>query len=80
LGVYLCKSRVYDVVQTAEKVPRLQRQEVFAEIKTPAMGGDVTSVKCNGEWLHLGLTVDDTTGLVLTVDELSGKDAETFKE
>jgi hypothetical protein len=60
---------VYDVVQAAEKVSRLQRQEVFAQIKTPAMGGDVTSVKCNGEWLHLGLTVDDTTGLVLTVDE-----------
>jgi hypothetical protein len=57
LGVYLCKSRVYDVVQAAEKVSGLQRQEVFVEIRTPAMGGDVTSVKCNGEWLHLGLTV-----------------------
>ncbi|NIN68506.1 MAG: hypothetical protein GTO63_28125, partial [Anaerolineae bacterium] len=55
LGVYMCKSRVYDAVQAAaEKVPGLKRQEVFAEIKTPAMGGDVTSVKCNGEWLHLG--------------------------
>jgi hypothetical protein len=28
----------------------------------------------------LGLSVDDTTGLVLTVDELSGEDAETLKE
>jgi hypothetical protein len=37
-------------------------------------------VKCNGEWLPLGLTVDDTTGLVLTVDELSAEDAETLKE
>jgi hypothetical protein len=27
-----------------------------------------------------GADGDDTTGLVLTVDELSGKDAETLKE
>jgi hypothetical protein len=37
-------------------------------------------VKCNGEWLPLGLAVDDTTGLVLTVDELGAEDAETLKE
>jgi hypothetical protein len=43
------------------------------------MGGDLTSVKCNGEWLHLGLTVDDTTGLVLTIDELPAEDAETIQ-
>jgi len=36
-------------------------------------------VKCNGRWLPLGLTVDDTTGLVLTIDELSGEDAATLK-
>jgi hypothetical protein len=24
------------------------------------LGSDLTSVKCNGEWLHLGLTVYDT--------------------
>jgi hypothetical protein len=66
LGAYLCQSRVYDAVRAAaEKVPGLKRQEVFAEVKAPAMGGDVTSVKCNGERLHLGLTVDDNIGLVL---------------
>jgi hypothetical protein len=44
LGGYLCKSRVCDVVQVAaEKIPGLKRQEAFAEIRTPAMGGDVTS-------------------------------------
>jgi hypothetical protein len=61
-------------------VPGMKRKEVFAGIRTPAVGSDLTSVKCNGEWLHLGLTVDDTTGLVLTVDELSAEDAETLKE
>lgn len=80
LGVYLCKSRVYDVVQAAaERVPGLKREAVFEGLRTPAVGGDITSVKCNGRWLPLGLTVDDTTGLVLTIDELSGEDAETLK-
>jgi transposase-like protein len=81
LGVYMSKSSVYEAVQAAaEKVPGLKRNEVFAGLRTPALGGDLTSVKCNGEWLPLGLAVDDTTGLVLTVDELSAEDAETLKE
>jgi len=81
LGVYMSKTSVYEAVQAAaEKVPGMKRNEVFARLQTPALGGDLTSVKCNGEWLPLGLAVDDTTGLVLTVDELSAEDAETLKE
>ena len=81
LGVYMSKTSVYEAVQAAaEKVPGLKRDEVFAGLRTPALGGDLTSVKCSGEWLPLGLTVDDTTGLVLTVDELPAEDAETLKE
>jgi len=80
LGVYLCKTSVYEAVQAvAEKVPGLKRKQVFAGLRTPALGSDVTSVKCNGAWLHLGLTVDDTTGLVLTIDELSAEDTETIQ-
>ena len=80
LGVYMSKTSVYEAVQAAaERVPGLKRREVFAGVQTPAMGGDVTSVKRKGEWLPLGLTVDDTTGLVLTVDDLSGEDAETLQ-
>jgi hypothetical protein len=76
----MSKTSVYAEVQAAaEKVPGLKRNEVFARLRTPALGGDLTSVKCNGEWLPLGLAVDDTTGLVLTVDELSAEDAETLK-
>ncbi len=64
LGVYMCKSRVYDAVQAAaERVPGLKREKVFERIRTPALGGDVTSVKVKGKWFPLGLTVDDTTGL-----------------
>lgn len=80
LGVYMAKSSIYEAVQAvAEKVPGLKQREVFGGIRTPAVGGDLTSVKCFGEWLHLGLAVDDTTGLVLTVDELPMEDAETLK-
>jgi transposase-like protein len=80
LGVYMARSSVYAAVQAAaEKVPGMKRGEVFAGIRTPALGGDVTSVKCKGEWLPLGLSVDDTTGLVLTVDQLTAEDADTLK-
>jgi hypothetical protein len=81
LGAYMCKSRVYDAVQAAaERVPGLKREAVFAGLKTPALGGDLTSVKVKGEWLALGLTVDDISGLVLTIDSLGGEDAQTLRE
>lgn len=35
--------------------------------------------RCAGRWLPLGLTVDPLTGLVLTIDELTGEDAQTLK-
>ena len=80
LGCYMCKSRVYDAVQAAaERVPGLRREAVFGGLRTPALGGDVTSVRCNGRWLPLGLTVDDITGMVLTIDALTGEDTETLK-
>jgi len=81
LGVYLCKSRVYDAVQAvAEGVPGLKRTQVFAGVQTPALGSDLTSVKVNGQWLSLGLTVDDLSGMVVTVDGLTGEDAQTLRE
>jgi hypothetical protein len=81
LGIYMCKSRVYDAVQAAaERVPGMKRDQVFERVRTPALGGDVTSVKVKGQWYPLGLTVDDTSGLVLTVEGLSGEDAATLEE
>jgi hypothetical protein len=77
----MAKSSIYEAVQAAaEKAPGLERGEVFGGMRTPAVGGALTFVKCFGEWLHLGLAVDDRTGLVLTVDELPAEDAETLKE
>lgn len=81
LGAYLCKSRVYAAVQAAaERVPGLQRHQVFEGIRTPALGGDLTSVKCQGRWLTLGLTVDALSGLVLSVDQVCGEDARTLQD
>jgi hypothetical protein len=80
LGVYLAKSSIYEAVQAAaEKVPGLKREQVLSQVKRPVLGADVTSVKCKGQWLPLGLSVDDLTGVVLTVDQLSAEDAATLK-
>src|SRR5712692_523748 len=80
LGVPLSKTRVYEIVQaTAARIPDLKRDQVFQGMKTKALGGDLTSVKCAGQWLHLGLSVDALTGLVLTIDELAAEDAQALK-
>src|SRR6266699_2918525 len=80
LGVPLSKTEVYETVQAAAaRVPGLKREQVFEGRKTAALGGDLTSVKCQGQWLHLGLSVDALSGLVLTVDELSAEDAQALK-
>jgi transposase-like protein len=80
LGVPLSKTEVYNTVQDASKrVPGMKREQVFAGVKTKAVGGDLTSVKCAGHWLHLGLSVDAISGLVLTIDELSTEDAQALK-
>jgi len=75
LGVPLSKTEVYETVQAvAARVPGLKREQVFQGVKTKALGGDLTSVKCAGKWLHLGLTVDSLTGLALTIDEVTEED------
>jgi transposase-like protein len=80
LGISLCKSRVYDAVQeVARRVPGLTRDQVFAGVKTPALAGDLTSVKCKGEWLPLGITVDPISGLALTIDALDAEDIQALK-
>ena len=76
LSVYLSKTQVYEVVQTvAAQVPGLKREQVFARVRTPALGADLTSVKCRGRWLGLGLVVDEVGGWVVSVDAVEGLDA-----
>ena len=81
LGVWMSKATVYRAVQaTAERVPGLTGDGRFLEdYRTPALGADVTSVKCNGRWLPIGITVDALTGVVLTIDQLSGEEAQILQ-
>jgi hypothetical protein len=79
--VALSKTEVYNTVQAAaRRIPDLKREQVFGGVKTKAVGGDLTSVKCAGQWLHLGLSVDALSGLALTIDEVGAEDAQTLKE
>jgi len=83
LDCYQAKSTVYLAVQeAAERVPGLtaRRAACLEGAHTPAMGADVTSVKVLGQWVPLGLTVDDVTGVVLTIDALEGEDTETLQQ
>jgi transposase-like protein len=81
LEVPLSKTEVYNTVQAAaRRMPGMKRDQVFGAVKTKAVGGDLTSVKCAGQWLHLGLSVDAISGLVLTIDELKAEDAQALKE
>jgi hypothetical protein len=68
-------------VQAAGKsVVGLKRSQIVDGYKTKAMGADLTYVKCNGKWLPLGVIVDPLTGLVLSIDHLSGEDARTLQD
>jgi transposase-like protein len=81
LDVYQAKSTVYEAVQAAaERVPGLKRGALLSGVRTPALGADVTSVRCDGKWLSLGLMVDDVHGTVLSIDDLTAEDAETLRD
>ena len=83
LGHPLCKTAVYNAVQAAgEKVPGLRRNAVAlptGKDRVVALGADLTSVKCKGEWLSVGVSVDAQEGIVLTVDILDNAEAQTLK-
>ena len=81
LGHPLSKVAVYEAVQAAgAKVPGLRREAVrlpAGHVLVAALGADLTSVKCKGEWLTVGVGVDALGGAALTVDVLdSGEAAE----
>ena len=84
LGYPLGKTAVYYAVQaTGEKVAGLRREEVqvsTAQVLVAALGADLTSVKCQGEWLTVGVTTDVIAGTTLTIDILDNGEATTLKE
>lgn len=82
LGYPLSKSAVYYAVQAAgERVPGLRRSAVqipVGQALVAALGADLTSVKCRGQWLTVGVGVDAVHGLALTVDVLDNGEAATL--
>ena len=80
LGVFYSKTSVYQAVQAAaQAVPGMKRSQIVEGYRTPAMGGDLTYVRCKGKWLALGVLVDPLQGLVLSIDQLEGEDAQTLQ-
>jgi transposase-like protein len=80
LGLWIGKTTVYEAVQAvAERVPGMKQAQLLEGYRTPALGADLTSVKCKGKWLPLGVTVDPLRGITLSIDRLSGEDAQTLK-
>lgn len=80
LGMGIGKTSVYRAVQAVLKqVPGMQREKLLDGYRTKAVGADVTSVRCHGQWVTVGIAVDATNGMVLSIDELGGEDAEQLK-
>jgi transposase-like protein len=81
LGLWIGKTTVYEAVQAAaERVPGMKQKKLLEGYRTCALGADLTSVRCKGQWLPLGVTVDALNGWTLSIDDLSGEDAQTLKE
>ena len=80
LGLWIGKTTVYEAVQAmAERVPGMKQSHLLDDYRTPALGADLTSVKCKGKWLPLGVTVDPLTGITLSIDQLPAEDAQNLK-
>ncbi|HNT25793.1 MAG TPA: transposase [Anaerolineales bacterium] len=80
LGMGIGKTSVYRAVQAVtQQVPGLKREQLLSGYKTKAVGADVTSVRCNGQWVTIGIVVDAVNGPVLSIDELPGEDAEQLQ-
>jgi transposase-like protein len=80
LGMGIGKTSVYRAVQfVVARVPGLKRENLLSGYQTKAVGADITSVRCNGKWVTIGIVVDAVNGMVLSIDELSGQDAKQLQ-
>lgn len=80
LGIGIGKTSVYRAVQAAaEKVPGMKQAHLLEGYRTGAVGADVTSVRCGGKWLPLGISVDAVHGLTLSIDSLPGEETEQLQ-
>lgn len=82
LGWPLSKVAVYNAVQEAgTAVAGLRRDAVRrGGGRVVALGTDLTSVRCRGEWVTVGIGVDTLRGTVLSLDLLPAGDATTLTQ
>ena len=68
----------YAVQEVGAAVAGLRREAVgHGGGRVVALGADLTSVRCGGAWLTVGVSVDAVTGLALTVDLLPNGETAT---
>lgn len=84
LGHPLGKTAAYEAVQAAgQKVAGLRCDAVrvsAVRMLVAALGADLTSVKCQGAWLTVGVTTDALRGTALTIDILDDAEAQTLTD
>jgi hypothetical protein len=74
------KGSVYRAAQAAaEKGPGMKPQKLLERYRPSAFGVDVTSGRCDGEWLPIEISVDATAGVTLSIDSLPGEVSEQLK-
>lgn len=80
LGWPLSKVAVYYAVQEAGAAVVGLRREAMARGggHVVALGADLTSVRCAGQWLTVGVSVDAVLGTVLSLDLLPNGEAATL--
>lgn len=80
LGCPLSKVAVYNAVQEAgAAVAGLRRDAVQrGGGRVAGLGVDLTSVRCGGQWLTVGVSVDAVRGLALSIDLLPNGEAATL--
>ena len=80
LGCPLSKVAVYNAVQEAgAAVVGLRREAVRrGGGRVMGLGVDLTSVRCAGQWLTVGVSVDAVRGTALSIDLLPSADAATL--
>jgi transposase-like protein len=80
LGWPLSKVAVYYAVQEAGAAVAGLRREAVARGggRIVALGADLTSVRCGGQWLSVGVSVDAVRGTVLSLDLLPNGETATL--